>query len=243
MEYTLIHLTTVNSTNSYLKGLIKHDKVSGDTVVVADYQDGGKGQGENIWESRRKENLLFSWLVFPAFLAVSDQFVLSKAVSLGIVAALREFGLNSQIKWPNDIICNDKKLGGILIENSIQGDILKNSVVGIGINVNQLSFPSFSFSATSMSEQSGKIFDIQVIMERVMHHLKIMYNQLQEGDLKQINHLYLEKLYRKDSLSIFEAGLERFEGKILNVNEFGELEIEVSGRIRTFGFHSLKMIN
>ncbi len=243
MEYTLIHLTTVNSTNSYMRKLLQYNKVQDDTVVIADYQDTGKGQGENIWVSKRNENLLFSWVVFSAFLAVSDQFVLSKTVSLGIVDAIDEFGLNSQIKWPNDIICNDKKLGGILIEHTIQGDVLKNSVIGVGINVNQLTFPAFSFPATSLSEQSGKVFDLQELMKRVMHHLKIRYNQLQEGEVKQINRQYLEKLYRKNSPATFETASESFRGKIVGVNEIGELEIEVSGKIRSYGFHSIKMIN
>lgn len=242
MEYTLIHLTTVNSTNNYLRGLIQHKKGNEYTVVMADYQDGGRGQGENTWESNRNENLLFSWLVFPAFLAVSDQFILSKAVSLGIVDALLEFGVDCQIKWPNDIICDDKKLGGILIENSIQGNVLKNSVVGVGLNVNQLAFPSFYFPATSMSELSLKVFDLQIVRDKLIHHLKNRYKQLQEGKVKKINDQYLEKLYRKNFPALFEDASERFEGEIMGVNEIGELEIEVSGRVRIYGFHSIKMI-
>ena len=122
MEYNTIHLAEVNSTNNYLKELYVAGGLVENTVVLADYQVAGRGQGEHVWVSDKQMNLLFSWIVFPAFLAVSDQFRLSKAVSLGIVDALEKIGLKVQIKWPNDIICNGRKIGGILIENSIMGN-------------------------------------------------------------------------------------------------------------------------
>jgi len=242
MDYTLIHLTTVNSTNSYSKALLQSNNVKENTVVVADYQDTGRGQGENSWISDRSKNLLFSWIMQSAFLAVSDQFILSKSVSLGIVDALREFGLDPQIKWPNDIICDNKKLGGILIENTIQGSVLKNSIVGVGLNVNQSDFPVFPFPATSMSEQSDNNVLIQDLLDRLMHHLLRRFEQLKQGRVNSLDQLYQGMLYRKNSAAKFQSESEIFEGKIVGVNEIGELEIEVSGVKHLFGFHSIKML-
>ncbi len=243
MEYAPIHLSTVNSSNSFAKKLLAGEELAENTVVITDYQDNGRGQGKNRWESEPGKNLLFTWIVFPAFLAVSDQFMLSKTVSLGIADAWSELGLSIQIKWPNDIICADKKLGGILIENTIQGAILKNSIVGIGLNMNQTTFPGFPFPATSAANETGQQYDKREVLDLLMKHLITRYSQL-EGRLNQeLDKDYLNCLYRRNTFGMFQAENESFEGKIIGVSELGELEIEVSGERRYFGFHSIKMIS
>lgn len=243
MEYFPHHLSTLNSTNSYARQLLKEENAEENTVILTDYQDNGKGQGENSWISDKGMNLLMSWIVYPAFLTVSDQFMLSKAVSLGIIDTLEELGLDVQIKWPNDIICRNGKLGGILIENSIQGGQLKNSIIGIGLNVNQREFPSFPFPATSITSESTRLVAVSEAEILLMPRLLQRYTQLKSGKNDILNSSYLDKLFRRNIISEFEADGERFEGEIRGVNEFGELVMDVSGNLRYFGFHAIRMVH
>ncbi len=243
MEYTSLHFTTLNSSNSYAKQLVLKGNADENTVILADYQDDGRGQGDNRWISDKGKNLLMSWILYAEFLAVSDQFMLSKTVSLGICDALEQLELDVQIKWPNDIICGNKKMGGILIENSIQGEELKNSIVGIGLNVNQLVFPSFPFPATSLLNETSKSIIIPDVCDLLMTHLIVRYKQLREKKYEMLNTAYLDKLFRRNRVSVFEAEGKKFEGEIRGVNKFGELELEISGGTRSYGFHAIRMIH
>jgi BirA family transcriptional regulator, biotin operon repressor / biotin---[acetyl-CoA-carboxylase] ligase len=243
MEYTFLHLTRLNSSNSYAKQLLQEGNAVENTVILSDYQDDGRGQGDNRWISDKGKNLLMSWILHAEFLAVSDQFMLSKTVSLGICDAMEQLELDIQIKWPNDIICGNKKMGGILIENSIQGEVLKNSIIGIGMNVNQLVFPSFPFPATSLLNETRKSITIPELSELLMSHLMGRYMQLKDKKYEILDAAYLDKLFRRNIVSVFEAEGERFEGKIKGVNKFGELELEISGSTRSFGFHDVRMIH
>lgn len=241
MEYNIIHLTTVNSTNSYLKELFTAGGVVENTVVLADYQDAGRGQGKHVWISEKQKNLLFSWIVFPAFLAVSDQFSLSKAVSLGLVDALEKIGLETEVKWPNDIMYKGRKIGGILIENSILGTQLHSSIIGIGINVNQKEFPSFPLPASSISIELNSKQEVKELFSLFMGKLLSRY-ELLVTNKEEIDRQYIERLFGRNMSCEFEAGSERFSGKILGVNKLGELEVDVSGSVRTYGFHELRML-
>lgn len=242
MEYQSIHLSTVDSTNSYLKEEKKSGDIKENTMVLADFQDAGRGQGNNKWISDPGQNLLFSWIVNPAFLAVSEQFILSKTVSIALVDALTDLGLETEIKWPNDLICNDCKIGGILIEHAIMGKSIDHSIIGVGINVNQLDFPQFPFAATSIKAEMQTSFEVEEIFRRVVKHLHHRYNQL-AVEKSSIDKVYQQRLYRRGVSSMFEAHDQIFEGKIIGVDEVGELRIDVSGEVRTFGFQSIRMLS
>ena len=241
MEYNAIHITTVKSTNSYLKEEFIAGRAAENTVVIADYQDAGRGQGAHVWVSEKQKNLLFSWIVFPAFLAVSHHFSLSKAVSLGIVDALDEIGLDVDIKWPNDILFRGRKIAGILIENSIMGSQLRNSIIGIGLNVNQKEFPVFPVPASSICNELESEHHVKDLFELVMKKLGLRYDQLVRNK-EEIDQHYAERLFGRNISCEFETRGEKFSGKILGVNSLGELEINVSGSVRTYGFHELRML-
>ena len=138
----LIHLNEVDSTNTYLKTLCENEILPEGTVVIAESQYAGRGQRSNTWESEPGKNIIMSLIFYPGFLSANRQFLLSQAVAL----ALQEFISNllpeekTSIKWPNDIYVGDKKIAGILIESSWMGNQVKNSIVGIGININQDGF-------------------------------------------------------------------------------------------------------
>jgi BirA family biotin operon repressor/biotin-[acetyl-CoA-carboxylase] ligase len=151
MKHNLLTYREVDSTNAEAARLLKEEPLPGGTVIQADYQSGGRGQGKNRWVSDRGNNLLMSWIVYPAFLSVQDQFQLSKAVAVAITDFLSAHFLSAVVKWPNDILCDGAKICGILIEHAVMGGQLRHSIVGIGLNVYQEAFPSFPWRATSMA--------------------------------------------------------------------------------------------
>ena len=130
MKWKIVHIDETESTNQWLK---EHGE--DDMVVVADYQTAGRGCGTNTWESERGQNLLFSVLLHPKQVVASRQFHISMAVSVAICEAVEQFIGDVSIKWPNDIYWRDGKLGGILIEHTLQGSGIKDSIIGVGLNV------------------------------------------------------------------------------------------------------------
>ena len=137
---SVIHLTSVDSTNKYAATLLRKENIPEGTVILADVQTHGKGQGGNTWLSDKDLNLLFSLILKPDFLPAYKQFYLSMSIASGIHDCMADLGIRSWIKWPNDILIQDKKVAGILIENTIQFQNIQTSIVGIGLNVNQVTF-------------------------------------------------------------------------------------------------------
>ncbi|MBR7086062.1 MAG: biotin--[Prevotella sp.] len=131
MEARVIRLDEVDSTNRWLRENVAADEAT--TVCVADFQTAGRGCGTNSWESERGKNLLFSVLIHPSDIAANEQFQISMATALAICDALRDFGIGeARVKWPNDIYWRDRKLCGMLIENRLSGNVIRDSIVGIG---------------------------------------------------------------------------------------------------------------
>ena len=158
----IIHLPEVTSTNSYAKEMLKDKRPPEGTVIVADHQTAGKGQDGNSWESEAGKNILMTLILYPSFVEISSQFRISMAVALGIIDFLKEILPDQRIliKWPNDIYVGKGKIGGILINNEIMGDHFEHVIAGIGLNVNQLRFPTeLADSATSLLLASGKEVD------------------------------------------------------------------------------------
>ena len=133
-----IHLTQTHSTNLYLRQILESNPlVEEGLVIYADFQDAGRGQQGNSWESEAKKNILCSLLLYPRRINAQDQFIISEIVSLGIADTLNSIQDGFAIKWPNDIYYGDKKVAGILIENDLSGKVIYDSIIGFGINVNQ----------------------------------------------------------------------------------------------------------
>jgi BirA family biotin operon repressor/biotin-[acetyl-CoA-carboxylase] ligase len=160
-ELGLISLDIVDSTNNYAMQLINDDKAYHGLTVIADRQTQGKGQRGRVWQSVSGESLLMSVILVPKH-ALTHQFVFSAGVAVAIANVLQKYteSKNIQIKWPNDIIVSDKKAGGVLIENVLQGSRWVYSVVGIGINICQDKFADELFHATSLKIETGKKLDI-----------------------------------------------------------------------------------
>jgi len=225
----------LTSTNLYLQELMKRGKAEEGMVVIADYQEAGKGQGSKSWHSRAGENLLMSVLLFPAFLSASQQFQLSRLVSVSLCELLLSMGINSSIKWPNDILVSGGKIAGILIEHGISGQQISFTIAGIGLNLNQKVFPEFPQPASSAILESGRTFPKAELAEKLLSRILHYYEGLRTGNSKDLENKYLESLFRLDQSSWFEAGGDSFEGIIRGVSPYGELQVESQGRLATFG--------
>lgn len=231
----------LESSNDYAVDLAKTDKPDEGTVIMADFQTKGKGQTDTSWISEKGSNLTISIILYPSFLEPSKNFYLSMALSLGIVDMLGSFGIVSKIKWPNDIYTNKGKVAGILIENAIQHDIIKYSVLGIGLNVNQDIFPENISDPTSMKIELKSINDREKVLKKLLESLEYWFNKLYDQDFNTLKTQYEKHLLYKDQPKEFYEGDDLFSGTIKGVNENGQLIIAVkSGRIKAYNFKEVK---
>jgi len=228
----IISRQSLDSTNEYASDLIKSGSVSEGTVVVADYQTSGKGQHGNIWIGDTGKNLYLTIILSPGKLRIEDQFYLSMAISLGVFDALSALFDSISLKWPNDIYYQDKKLGGILIENSVAGAFINSSVAGIGINVNQLEFPASLPNPVSVIQITGKKSDLTSLLNIILKYTDDRYQLLLEGEISKLKNDYLKALYKFDTFCQFEADGEVFSAKITDVKSTGELVVETSEGVK-----------
>ncbi|EOR94704.1 Biotin-protein ligase [Arcticibacter svalbardensis MN12-7] len=240
----LISLKSVDSTNNYLKNqLAKSKPLPEGTVILAEDQFAGRGQFENKWLSQPGKNLTFSILLFPVFLAPLKQFLLNIAVSLAINDTITSFiGCDCKIKWPNDIYFKDKKIGGVLIENILQGSKWKYAIVGIGINVNQLQFDDRIKNITSLSAIIGKELALDTLLSALSSSINNRYNQLKGNDFENHIEEYKKNLYRYQSMHAYESNGIPFEGRITNIKPEGQLEITVGDEVKSFSLKEVKYL-
>lgn len=232
-----LYLPSCHSTNTYANDYVKENKiVYGWTVYTFD-QTKGRGQQGNVWESEANKNLTFSMVFKPEFLNPQDQFQLNMAVSLAIVHFLSDLGLKAEIKWPNDIFVNDRKIAGILIENQLRGKLFKAAIVGIGLNVNQQLFKTQG--ATSIFLQNGKEFDLVQSLGYIQTIL-FSYVERLRTDIEWIKKEYHSKLYLRNKPSVFKFGNDSFVGSIKGVDESGLLQIQTENGLLSFGLKEIK---
>ncbi len=240
MQPRIIHLDRVDSTNGYLAEEIRKGSIQEEMVVISDYQENGRGQGDHSWHSNPGENLLMSMLLFPAFLSASGSFHLSRVVSLALCDLLTGWDLDPAIKWPNDILIGSRKIAGILIENGITGTRITHTIMGVGMNINQQDFPPFPLPATSLAIESGMLLNTGETAEQLLGSVMARYDMLKGGDTGQLEADYLERMYLLNTVSRFMSGEGLFSGTILGVNDYGELLVEREGRTRSFGFQEIQ---
>jgi BirA family transcriptional regulator, biotin operon repressor / biotin---[acetyl-CoA-carboxylase] ligase len=239
----IVRLEVTDSTNNYANRQIRENGLSEGTVFLAHEQTAGRGQQKNVWESETGENLLFSIVLYPDFLEIRRQFMLSKVVTLGIYKALNKYVDSLKIKWPNDIYAGDQKLGGILIENSIMSGLLKNAVVGIGLNVNQTVFYSDAPNPVSLQLLTNQHYDCEVILSEILSGINWYYSVLRDGQEDVIDQEFISVLYRLNEKHFYKADDEVFEGEIIGVNEIGQLQIrKQDGKVMEFHFKEVEFL-
>jgi BirA family biotin operon repressor/biotin-[acetyl-CoA-carboxylase] ligase len=242
----LLTLKEVDSTNNFLKNLLSNSKpLPEGTVIMAESQYAGRGQQQNQWHSEPGKNLTFSLLLRPGFLNTQNQFDLTRAISLGVYDALEPLlGGQLKIKWPNDIYYGDKKLGGMLIENIVQGSQIKNSVVGIGVNVNQENFPAGAVNATSLKQILHADYDLKVLLSDISRYIEAYYLNLKAGKIDFVRKTYLSRLYWLNELKRFKANEEIFEATIIAVKENGLLIVKNNnGTEAEFSLKEIEFLN
>lgn len=203
-------------------------------VIVAESQSAGRGQRGHRWESEVGQNLTFSLVLEPTFVAPVNQFLLSEAVALGVVDMLDGYGIGAKIKWTNDIYVGDRKLAGILIEHKLQGASLARTIVGIGLNINQRDFPSDLPNPVSMVQLRHFEFDRDEVLDRLVKTIMARYEQLRSGDDGPLQQDYHNRLYRLGMLDWYALPSgRRFRGTIMGVRPTGALVIENEKRERS----------
>lgn len=216
-------LPECDSTNTYASDLSGQGNVPEGTVIITSRQFLGRGQRGNTWQTQDGANLTFSILLYPRFLEPSKQFMLSQAIALGIWDMVTRLGIpDAAIKWPNDIMVDGKKVCGILIENQVRGQVFSQSIVGIGLNVNQKEFQHPQ--ATSISLVTGKPFELNWMLGELLKDLEARYFQLKQQP-KTIASNYLDRLYWRGEQHTFMAGDATFSGTIETVDSAGRLVV------------------
>jgi BirA family biotin operon repressor/biotin-[acetyl-CoA-carboxylase] ligase len=232
MEYKLIHIEETDSTNRWLKA---HGE--GTMVVVADYQTAGKGCGTNSWESERGKNLTFSMLIHPTDIPASQQFRITEVVSVALCEVLEQYIGDVSIKWPNDIYMGDKKICGVLIENRLQGNVIVDSIIGIGLNVNQTEFVSDAPNPVSLRQLLGREIDREALLHDFLETLETVSSS------ETTYSAYRNKLFRMGKQAVFSDETGRFEGTIQDVETDGRLLIkDLSGQARRYAFKEVQFV-
>ncbi|MGB3142957.1 MAG: biotin--[acetyl-CoA-carboxylase] ligase [Maribacter sp.] len=239
----LIKLSATPSTNTYLKELMGEMNLVDFTVVSAKNQTHGRGQRDSTWDSEGGKNLTFSILKKNIQLNLSDSFLISIVVPLAIIEVLNELGIPKvKIKWPNDILSCDLKIGGILIENTVIGVKVSRSVIGIGLNVNQKSFNGVAH-ASSISKIIGKDFDLEPLLTQLLNKLEYRLNSLASIHKDELFKEYHEHLFRKGEKSQFlDTNNNPFYGYITGITPEGLLKVETEkdGQ-KVFGLKEIKL--
>jgi len=243
--FSILKLNAINSTNSYLKDLNKACIVKNATVVVVKTQYAGRGQRQEVWQSESGKNITFSVLYRFKNFELINQFYLNCAVSSAIYKAIFPIiGNDLSIKWPNDIMAGNKKLGGILIENTVKNGFISHSIIGIGLNINQTIFPKSLSKATSINLMLNKEFNLDNILNNILKALADKIKLIELKSYKALFNLYHKNLYRINVWSDFiDINNQTFKGKIKRVNLDGTLSIEFdNGKLKSFASKTIRFL-
>ena len=239
---SIIYLDEVNSTNCYLSDRVRNQQLEEGFTVAAVNQTKGKGQAGNSWEAEAGKNLTFSILFRPLTIEAQEQFIISQAVALGVADALSEFTGDISIKWANDVYWRDRKIAGILIENTISGNRISHSIAGIGININQEKFLSDAPNPVSLKQITGIEYSLKDLLPRFRASIFERYSQMQINDT-EIRADYFKKLYRREGFYLYESAGETFEAQIKRVKPSGHLVLETKkGEELVFAFKELRFV-
>ena len=239
---------SIGSTNTYLRELNGGDPAYDYEVAVADFQTAGRGQKGNTWESEQGKNLLFSILAHPKGIKVQEQFYISEAIALAvsdavIAAAGPDYAAGFSVKWSNDIYYKDFKMAGILIENTLQGSSILDTVVGVGLDVNQEAFVSDAPNPISLKNITGRDYDRDALLDDIIARF-IGYMELDTPRKRtDVDELYRSRLYRRQGYYKFRDENGVFEACIEGIRPDGCLMLQTrSGEHRTYEFKQVQFV-
>lgn len=222
----IIELQQVESTNNYATALVREGLSEHGCVVWAHHQTAGKGQRHKQWLAEAGENITMSTVLQPVKIAISQSFLLSMAMALGVHRFFTKYaGSETKVKWPNDLYWHDRKAGGILIENLLIGTEWQFAVVGTGINVNQASFGGLGQRAVSLKQITGRQFEIKQLIGELCGCLQEGYDMLMRSH-EEVVDTYHSLLYKKGEIVRLKKGSRVFDAVVQGVSPLGELIVE-----------------
>jgi len=239
-----IRLGNVSSTNIIASELVMEKRPAEGTAVLAQYQTSGRGQPGTVWESGEGKNILVSYIFYPRFLLPKDLFRLNRVIALGIYDFVKSvLKKNVFIKWPNDILAGNKKIAGMLIENSVTFSEVNYSIVGIGLNVNQEKFIAYSPAATSLNLMKKKNHDLEKCFVELSRCVETRYLQLKENKLSVIDGDYKNALFRYREFALYRKKQTVFKARIIDVMEDGKLVLETEkGKFESYRFKEIAFV-
>lgn len=237
------YIRSTHSTNALLRELIRNENIAEGFMLYTDFQTAGKGQSGNSWESEDGKNLLFSILLKPQHIQIEKIFIISKLTSVAIKEVLDTYTSDITIKWPNDIYWKDKKIAGILIENSFLAYHINTCMIGIGLNINQIKFRSNAPNPVSLKHILGKSFQRKLILDKIQRKITEFYSDM---DYDLINQKYFKSQYRKnDYYSYLDVTSQQtFLAKIIEIQNDGKLVLQTkSGEFKEYYFKEVQYCN
>jgi len=242
-DFHLLHLPVVDSTNSYLKAISEVQSFDEPVMVIADEQTEGRGQWENKWHSKPNKNLLSSILI-QEDIPIENSFYLSMITALSLYNLLiDEVEDNLWIKWTNDLYYHDKKIAGILIDNTMKGDKIIRSIIGIGLNLNETNFPNELPNPVSLKQITGKSYDVENFGIKLYNKFQSLFFKFQQGFHHIIINDYNRYLYKKNEWVKIHTKSSVEIVKILSVSPLGYLIIEKkTGEKKQFAYGEAKII-
>ena len=245
-SYFVKHLGVVDSTNSYARA--NAERLWGAAgrasmvVVYADEQTAGRGQRGNVWQSSAGENLLVSIMVRPLSLPVVSQFALSQAIALAVCRAMEYYEVDTRLKWPNDVYVGSGKLAGILVELDYCGSFVEQAVIGVGLNVNQLSFTSMDRLPVSMRMLKNRLFDVEMVLASLIEAFS-HYNALLNGGCATLADEYKKRLIGYNRVTRYRDAASEFEAEIADVAGDGHLLLKrADGGLSQYAFKEVEQL-
>ena len=225
-------LNAIDSTNTFLRQMVAKKVVEDFTIVCTEYQKNGRGRMGTLWNAEKGKNLLCSLYRRCRVITVDEQFYISMATSLAIVKALKRFNIPKlHVKWPNDILSEQKKVCGILIENVIKNSKLEATIIGFGLNVNQTHFKGLP-QASSLRIITGKVYDIDEVLQVIIEDLKYYFDYIEKKQYPALQAEYENLLFRKDKPSTFlDAEGHAFPGFIKGITPRGNLIVQLEDEV------------
>jgi len=239
----LTRIDVIDSTNSYAFKLIRAVGLPEGAVIVANQQTAGRGQRGRVWETHPFQNLTTSIVLKPSFLEAEEHFYLTKVVTLALIQLLTERQVKDvKVKWPNDIYVGDHKIAGILIENQLKGNRIGTSVLGIGLNVNQINFPNYLQKATSLKLITGQHELVTMILEELCESIEANYLRI-KSHIQSLDRQFEQHLFGLNQWRNFIVEEQQVKLKITGVSSHGRLVTTTEdGRIEKYDFRQLQFI-
>lgn len=239
----LIKVNAINSTNSFAREMFRENPKMPASCIVAKKQLQGRGQRGTIWESEGGQNLTFSVVYPKPGISPGHQFLLSALVATTILQALETYNLPKlRVKWPNDILSANNKIGGILIENVITEGKVVASIIGVGLNVNQTDFSGLPL-AGSMSSVSGKKYDTDEVLSSILKNIEKELALISDMRSEEILAAYKKHLFRMQVPSTFQLpDNSYFSGMIVDVFLSGKLLVKTEDDLlKEFDLKEIKL--